>query len=95
MALFGKINSRAKTEINTGFGTNAADYGGRFVNKTGQPNLEKKGINFFERISWYHTMLTIPNWKFMLLIFLSWIKMYGSSNFVSIVSASVTKYGER
>ncbi len=73
MAILRKINSKAKTDTNTGFGTNAGDYGGRFVNKTGQPNLEKRGINYFERISWYHTMLTIPGWKFMLLIFLSFI----------------------
>ena len=26
MALLRKINSKAKTEINTGFGTNAGDY---------------------------------------------------------------------
>ena len=73
MAILRKINSKAKTDTNTGFGTNAGDYGGRFVNKSGQPNLEKRGINYFERISWYHTMLTIPGWKFMLLIFLSFI----------------------
>ncbi|MGC4104202.1 ion channel [Ferruginibacter sp.] len=70
MALLRKLNTKAKTEINTGFGTNAADYGGRFVNKNGQPNIKKKGVNFFEQISWYHSMLAIPRWKFILLIFL-------------------------
>jgi Inward rectifier potassium channel C-terminal domain/Ion channel len=69
MALLRKLNTKAKTEINTGFGANASDYGGRFVNKNGQPNIRKKGVNFWERISWYHAMLALPRWKFLLLLF--------------------------
>ena len=69
MALLRKLNLKAKTEINTGFGANASDYGGRFVNKNGQPNIKKIGVNFFERISWYHAMLAIPRWKFLFIIF--------------------------
>jgi hypothetical protein len=78
MALLRKINTKAQTENNTGFGTNTADYGGRFVNKDGQPNIEKRGINWLERISWYHAMLAIPRWKFLLLIF----SFYITVNFV-------------
>jgi inward rectifier potassium channel len=33
MAILRKINTKAKAEINTGFGINNTDYGGRFVNK--------------------------------------------------------------
>ncbi len=73
MALLRKINTKAKTADNTGFGVNTADYGGRFVNKDGQPNIEKRGISLLERISWFHTMLAIPRWKFLLLIFLFFI----------------------
>lgn len=69
MSLLRKINSKAKTEINTGFGTNASDYGGRFVNKSGRPNIEVKGVPFLSRISWYHTMLSLPGWKFLTVIF--------------------------
>ncbi len=69
MALLRKINSKAKTEINTGFGTNASDYGGRFVNKNGKPNIEIRGIGFLDRISWYHTMLALPRWKFLAILF--------------------------
>lgn len=69
MALLRKINSKAKTELNTGFGANASDYGGRFVNKEGKPNTEIKGISFLNRISWYHTMLGLPGWKFLTIIF--------------------------
>ena len=69
MALLRKINSKAKTEINTGFGSNAGDYGGRFVNKDGNPNIQIQGVTFLSRISWYHTMLALPRWKFLLIIF--------------------------
>ena len=68
-----KINTKATAEINTGFGVNNADYGGRFVNKDGRPNVEKRGINYFERISWYHTMLQLPRWKFLIILFLFYI----------------------
>ena len=73
MALLRKLNTKAKTEINTGFGVNTADYGGRFVNKNGQANVKKRGVGFFERISWYHTMLQMPRWKFLTLILLFYI----------------------
>ncbi len=42
MALLKKINSKAKADNNTGFGTNPNSYGGRFVNKDGSANIEKK-----------------------------------------------------
>ena len=69
MALPGKISTKATAQINTGFGTNSSDYGGRFVNKDGTPNIEKRGVNFLERISWYHTLLQLSRGKFLLLIF--------------------------
>lgn len=69
MALRKKINSKAKAVKNTGFGTNASSYGGRFVTKSGNANVRKTGIGFFDSISWYHTMLTIPRWKFFFIVF--------------------------
>ena len=65
MAFLKKINAKAKAEINTGFGTNANSYGGRFINKDGSANIEKRGMNFISRISWYHTMIDLPRWKFL------------------------------
>lgn len=78
MALFKKINQRAKVLDNSGFGTNASQYGGRFIDKEGNANVKKTGLPFFESISWYHTMLSIPLWKFFLVIFL----FYFGVNFV-------------
>ena len=65
MELLKKINSKAKTDTHTGFGTNAGSYGGRFINKDGTANIERHGLTYFARISWYHTMLAMPRWKFL------------------------------
>ncbi|WP_281310562.1 ion channel [Flavobacterium flavigenum] len=73
MALLKKINNKAQTDQNSGFGTNANSYGGRFVNKNGTPNIEKRGMHMLRRISWYHTMINMPNWKFMLILFIFYI----------------------
>lgn len=77
MKFLKKINSRAKSDFNTGFGSNSSSYGGRFIEKNGDDNVKKTGIGFFESISWYHTMLVIPRWKFMAVIFV----FYGMVNF--------------
>jgi len=73
MALLKKINSNAKAEINSGFGSNPGSYGGRFVNKDGSANIEKRGMHFLRRISWYHTMLEMPRWKFLGTLFVFYI----------------------
>ncbi len=70
MAFLNKVNAKAKAASNTGFGTNASSYGGRFVTKNGNANVRKSGIRFLDTISWYHTMLNIPRWKFMVIIVL-------------------------
>jgi inward rectifier potassium channel len=73
MALLRKINAKARSEINTGFGTNTSSYGGRFINKDGNANIEKRGVGILEQISWYHTLLALPRWKFIAIIFLYYI----------------------
>jgi len=96
--MFRKENSKAQAEIDTGFGTNSSFYGGRFINKNGRANIEKRGIGFFEKTSWYHTMLLMPKWKFFLSIIVFYITinllfaaMYffmGVNNFGGISSTS-------
>lgn len=73
MALLKKLNVKAKSEINSGFGSNASSYGGRFLNKDGSANVQKRGMNFISRISWYHTMIQLPNWKFLTILFAFYI----------------------
>lgn len=72
------INAKAKADKNTGFGTNASSYGGRFVNKNGKANIEKRGMHLLQRISWYHTMIDMPGWKFILII----LSFYVGINFI-------------
>jgi len=75
MSRFKKINTNAQSEINTGFGTNSSDYGGRFLNKNGTANIEKSGIKYLEGISWYHLLLAMPRWKFFTVIFIFFISL--------------------
>ncbi len=70
MNLLKKINAKAQAQENTGFGTNSNSYGGRFITKSGNANVKKTGIGFLDSISWYHTMLNIPRWKFMVIVVL-------------------------
>jgi inward rectifier potassium channel len=105
MALLHKINKKAKAENNTGFGANSQNYGGRFINKNGNANIQKVGIGFLEGISWYHTMLKIPRWKFFFIIilfyfivnlfFASIYMLIGVENLKGVSSiSSIDKFGE-
>jgi inward rectifier potassium channel len=71
MALLTHFNRKAKAETETGLGTNVNYNGGRFFNKDGSANIEMHGMNFFSRFNIYHTLLSLPNWKFLLIIMLS------------------------
>jgi inward rectifier potassium channel len=64
MAISRKIDPYLKINNDTGFGNNAAAYGGRFINRDGTFNLRKEGMPFLQRYSIYHHMLTLPRWKF-------------------------------
>ena len=75
MSIIRKINSRAKSAVNTGFGTSATSYGGRFVNKDGQANVKKTGLGFLEKYSWFHSMLTVSGTHFFLIILLFFVSI--------------------
>jgi inward rectifier potassium channel len=66
---FKRVNKQIESEINTGFGTSSTNNAGRFYNRDGRPNVAKRGMNFLNRFSWYHTMLALPAGKFLLVIF--------------------------
>lgn len=53
-----------KSELTTGFGDKGTQSAGRFYRKDGKANTIRRGINFFDQLSWYHTMLSLPQWKF-------------------------------
>jgi inward rectifier potassium channel len=98
MALLKKVNPFSKVNNDTGFGNNASDYGGRFVNRDGSFNLRREGMPFWQRFSIYHTMLNLPRWKFIALIivfFLSINALYtllylfaGTDQFTGMIAAT-------
>jgi inward rectifier potassium channel len=73
MAFLNTINTKAKAFLNSGFGTNPSSYGGRFLNKDGTANVQKRGMGFFNHISWFHTSLNMPSWKFISVILFFYI----------------------
>ncbi|MEO6538194.1 MAG: ion channel [Ferruginibacter sp.] len=73
MASLRKIHTHTPSSENTGFGTNASNYGGRFLNKDGRPNIRKTGLGFLEKYSWFHGMLAMSQIKFFLVITLFYI----------------------
>lgn len=78
MNLFKKINTRAQADLHTGFGTQADRYGGRFINKDGSANVQRRGLTWLDRISWYHTLLRMSRIQFIGVLF----AFYTGVNFV-------------
>ncbi|MCJ7934138.1 MAG: ion channel [Chryseobacterium sp.] len=66
---FRKIIRQKNTE-NSGFGSNAS---GRFINKDGLPNVRRTGVNVFNRLSWYHTMLNLSSFRFISYLVVAYI----------------------
>jgi inward rectifier potassium channel len=73
MAIQRQVNRSAKSVANSGLGTDSSGVGGRFFNKNGNANVRQRGYRFFEHISWYHTMLSLPGWKFLSIIFCTYL----------------------
>lgn len=73
-----KISSNLKSIADTGFGVSPDSQGGRFINKDGSYNVSKTGLPFFERISFFYNMLTMPAAKFLAVLIL----FFFSVNFV-------------
>jgi len=65
MSVMKRLNPHSKTNEDTGFSNTGIINGGRFINRDGSFNLSKKGRPFWERISVYYNMLTIPVWQFI------------------------------
>lgn len=61
--------SRNET-INTGFGAKSLQTDIRIFDKYGKPNIQKKGLSFFEKYSAYHTIVELSWTKFYLILFL-------------------------
>ncbi len=92
------INPYLKTNNDTGFGTSASSYSGRFINRDGSFNVRKQGASFFKRFSIFHSMLHMPTWKFITVIVLFFITinflytciywLIGTGGFTGIVATT-------
>ena len=93
-----KITGTLGSNNDTGFGSNATGYGGRFVNKDGSFNVKIAGASFRQRFSIYHSMLNMPPWKFALAIVLFFViinvlftciyVLLGADNFIGFIATS-------
>src|SRR4051794_30811901 len=68
-----KINPFSRSNPDTGFGTQPTNIGGRFVNKDGSFNLQKQGLSFLKRTSFYSSLLELSWLKFLGVIVLFYI----------------------
>jgi inward rectifier potassium channel len=68
-----KINPGSKSNPDTGFGVQATNIGGRFVNKDGSFNLRKVGLPLLKRVSFYSWLLELSWVKFLGIIVLFYL----------------------
>lgn len=68
-----KSMRRIKSDEATGFGSHSKDNSGRFYARDGSLNVSKVGLRFYERLSWYHSLLGMSLAKFLILIFMVYI----------------------
>ena len=73
MSVMKRLNPHSKTNEDTGFSNTGNINGGRFINRDGSFNLSKKGRPFWDRISVFYNMLSIPVWQFIGVILLFYI----------------------
>lgn len=64
MASAKKFNISSKSNPDTGFGVQANQIGGRFVNKDGSFNIRKEGLPLLRRISFYSKLLELSWMQF-------------------------------
>src|ERR1043165_5369347 len=52
----------------TGFGSRVTEPNQRLMNKDGSSNVKRKGLSILESISFYHSLITMPWWKFNVIV---------------------------
>ncbi|MBV9960635.1 MAG: transporter [Parafilimonas sp.] len=92
MSTHRKISSTLKSNADTGFGVSADTQGGRFINKDGSYNVKKRGSPFYERISFFYKMLTMPvlNFALSLVIFFITINLIFTTVYVLLDKTEFT-----
>ncbi len=57
----------------TGFGNKVVEPNQRLMNKDGSSNVRRKGLSFLQSLSFYHSLITMPWWKFNLVVLLCYV----------------------
>ncbi len=64
-----KFNKKENESLESGFGSRVSDEDGqRLLNRDGSFNVKRTGYPFFRRFNTFNMLLTIPWWKFHVLI---------------------------
>jgi inward rectifier potassium channel len=56
-----------------GFGTRVYEDNQRLLNKDGSSNVNRKGLPFLQSLSFYHSLITMPWWRFNVIVFCSYL----------------------
>ena len=64
---------RYKQDNDTGFGNRSDNQGSRLYNKDGSFNVKQRGLPFYQRLNVFHELITMPWWKFMLVVLFSYL----------------------
>lgn len=65
--------TKYKEKLDSGFSSNTANEGERLLNKDGSFNIQKKGLNFFQRFSLFHSLINMSWAKFFIWLFIGYI----------------------
>ena len=65
-----KIPLKYRNTNDTGFGAQASTQGERLINKDGSYNVKRVGLPFWSRFNYFHDLITMKWWQFLLLVVL-------------------------
>lgn len=76
MAILKKFSTnRFKQDDDTGFGNRNDSQSTHLLNKDGTFNVARKGLPMLKRLNVFHELITLPWWKFNLLVFAAYLLM--------------------
>lgn len=70
-----RLSAKFKEDKDTGFGNSSNNQGSRLVNTDGSYNVKLHGLPLFRRLNIYHELITMPWWKFGLIVFFGYFIM--------------------
>ena len=71
----------------TGFGNRVIEDNQRLMNKDGSSNVKRAGLPFYAATNYYHSLITMPWWKFNTIILLAYLS-------VNILFALIYYFGD-